>query len=252
MLDLSGRKAFITGGSRGAGRAIAQSFARYGAEVVIGYNRDQDAAEETINSIKEIGQNAYAIKVNISDYDEVKAAIDFAESKMGSIDILVNNAGIASRGKSVADTEVQELHNVMGVHFFGSFHCCQLALPILRKSERADILFISSAATKTFAARGVPYGAAKAAMEALAKGLAKEERSNGIRVNVIAPTLFESEMGKRLVKATQGVENIRELDEKSPFGVVLQPEEIGEIASFLCSEQNFRISGQVLYVDGAS
>jgi len=252
MLDLTGRKALITGGSRGAGKAIAQTFARYGADIVITYNRDIAAAQETVDSIKALGKEAFAIKVNISNYEEVQNAIDYSVRQMGSIDILVNNAGIASRGQTVAETAIEELHNVMDVHFFGSFHCCQLALPILRQAERADILFISSVATKTFSARGVPYGAAKAAMEALAKGLAKEERQNGIRVNVIAPSLFESEMGRRLVRATQGIENIRDLDEKSPFGVVLQPEEIGEIASFLCSNQNFRISGQVIYVDCAS
>jgi NAD(P)-dependent dehydrogenase (short-subunit alcohol dehydrogenase family) len=109
---------------------------------------------------------------------------------------------------------------------------------------------ISSGATRTFAAHGAPYNMGKAALEALAKTLAKEERQHNIRVNVVAPGLVETEMGRRLARATRGVQDIRELDATSPFGFVCQPDDIGNAVVFLCSEAGRYITNDVLYVDG--
>ncbi len=250
MGKLDGRSAIITGGSRGAGAGIARVFAGHGADVAIIYRKDEASANETVAAIEAQGRRGYALAADIADYEQAKQAIDGAVAALGKVDILVNNAGIASRGRFVADTEIAELHRVLGVHFFGSYYCSQLVIPAMREQRRGDILFVTSSATKTHGAGGVPYGAAKAAMEALAKALAKEERRNGIRVNVMAPSLIESEMGRRLVRATRGVEDITTLHDESPFGKVLQPEELGDLAAFLCAEENFRVSGQVIYMDG--
>ncbi len=122
----------------------------------------------------------------------------------------------------------------------------------MRERPRGDIIFISSTASNTLNANGSPYNMGKAAIEALAKTLAKEERPYGIRVNVVAPGLVETEMGRRLAKATRGVQSLREIDATSPFGFVCQPEDIANTVAWLCSEQARYITHQVIYVDGGA
>ena len=136
--------------------------------------------------------------------------VESAVNDFGYVDILVHNAGIASRGRSVADTEVDELERLVRVHALSAHQLARHVLPSMRTRPRGDIVMISSVATSHYAANGAPYNMGKAALEALAFGLAKEERDNGIHVNVVAPGLVETEMGRRLVKAG-GVEDITTL-----------------------------------------
>jgi NAD(P)-dependent dehydrogenase (short-subunit alcohol dehydrogenase family) len=119
----------------------------------------------------------------------------------------------------------------------------------MRKRERGDIVMISSIVTDSYGANGAPYGMGKAAMEALAFTLAKEERRHGIHVNVVAPGLIESEMGRRLVKAG-GVEDISTLHQASPYGRVCQPEDVAAVVAFFCSADAGYVTGQRVRVDG--
>ena len=141
----------------------------------------------------------------------------------GAVDILVNNAGIASRGQTVADTDPAELERILRTHAFGAWSCSKLVLPSMRTRPRGDIVMISSAATVHMAANSAPYNMAKAALEALAATLAKEERRNGIHVNVVAPGLVDTEMGRRLVKGAMGVDDIRTMDERQRSGTCARP-----------------------------
>jgi NAD(P)-dependent dehydrogenase (short-subunit alcohol dehydrogenase family) len=120
----------------------------------------------------------------------------------------------------------------------------------MRERDRGDIVMISSIATRHWAGWHSPYNMGKAALEALAFGLAKEEQRNGIRVNVVAPGLVETEMGRRLVKGSAGVEDIRTLDAASPWGRVCQPEDVAAVVRFLVSDPAGYVSGQRIYVDG--
>jgi NAD(P)-dependent dehydrogenase (short-subunit alcohol dehydrogenase family) len=120
----------------------------------------------------------------------------------------------------------------------------------MRKLGRGDIIMISSAATRSLGAFGAPYNMGKTAMEALAFTLAKEERPYGIRVNVVAPGLVETEMGRRLMKATAGVQDLRALDAAMPFGRVCQPDDVANVVRFLVSDQNSYLTGERLYCDG--
>jgi NAD(P)-dependent dehydrogenase (short-subunit alcohol dehydrogenase family) len=122
----------------------------------------------------------------------------------------------------------------------------------MRQRPRGDIIMISSNATLHLAAGGAPYNMGKAAMEALALTLAKEERDHGIRVNIVAPGLVETEMGRRLVKATQGVEDLRQIDAAMPFGHVCKPEEVAETVRFLVSQRASYLTAQKIYVDGGT
>jgi NAD(P)-dependent dehydrogenase (short-subunit alcohol dehydrogenase family) len=119
----------------------------------------------------------------------------------------------------------------------------------MRERPRGDVVFVSSVAARLLAAGGAPYNMAKAALEALALTLAKEERGNGIHVNVVAPGLVATEMGRRLVKS-MGVEDIASLDAGSPFGRVCRPEDVADAVKFLCSDAAGYITGNVLVVDG--
>src|SRR5207302_70744 len=175
-MTLEGRVALVTGGSRGIGRAIALALAADGADVAINYRRDEEAAKETVGAIEGLGRRGAAYQASIDSVDEDQAMVDGALSTFGHVDILVNNAGIASRGNTVADTDPAELARVVGTHALGAHHMCRMLLPQMRKHERGDIVMISSVATREFAGGGAPYNMAKAALEALAMTLAKEEK----------------------------------------------------------------------------
>jgi NAD(P)-dependent dehydrogenase (short-subunit alcohol dehydrogenase family) len=120
----------------------------------------------------------------------------------------------------------------------------------MRTRPRGDIVMISSAATRYNAAFGAPYNMGKAAMESLAFTLSQEERRHGVHVNVVAPGLVETEMGRRLVKAGQGIDDLRKLDRVMPFGHVCRPEEVADVVRFLVSDAAGYVTGQRIYVDG--
>jgi len=250
QIDLSGRTALVTGGSRGIGRAIALSLAGAGADVAINYRRDQAAAEATVRDVQAMGRKAKAYAASVETWDEDQAMVADVLADFGSIGILVNNAGIASRGQSVADTDPAEMERVVRVHAFGPHYLSKLVIPQMRGLGRGDIVMISSVATLGMAARGGPYNMGKAAMEALALTIAKEERQHGIRCNIVAPSLTVTDMGERLVRATAGVQDIHQLDERSPFGRVSTPEDVAAAVTWLVSSANPYANGQKINING--
>jgi 3-oxoacyl-[acyl-carrier protein] reductase len=249
-MSLEGRVAFVTGGSRGIGRGIALALAADGADVAINYRRDDEAAKQTVADIEALGRRSAAYQASIDSIEDDQAMVDGVLAAFGHVDILVNNAGIASRGGSVAKTDPAELTRVIGTHAIGAHHLCRMLVPQMRERPRGDIIMISSVATREHAAGGAPYNMAKAALEALAMTLAKEERTRGIRVNVVAPGLVDTEMGRRLVKGAMGVEDIRTLDKGMAFGRVCTPEDVADVVRFLVSDACGYVTGQRIYVDG--
>ena len=249
-MSLAGRVALVTGGSRGIGRAIALALAEDGADIAVNYRRDEAAAKEAVAAIEALGRRARAYKASVDSFDEVRGMVDGVVADFDRVDILVNNAGIASRGNSVLDTDPAELERVVRIHALGPHYLCQLVLPSMRQQPRGDIVMISSTATLSHGANGAPYNMGKAAMEALAFTLAKEERPNGIRVNIVAPGLVETEMGRRLMKATAGVDDLRKLDAIMPFGRVCQPDDVASAVRFLVSEGASYLTGEKVNVHG--
>ena len=245
---LDGRVALVTGGSRGIGRAIALELARSGADVAVNFRRDEGAAKSVVEEIRALGRKAKAYVGSVENWDEDVKVVADVLSDFGTIGILINNAGIASRGNSVADTDPAEMERVVRVHSFGPHYLSKLVIPHMRKEKRGDIVMISSVATDHFAANGGPYNMGKAAMEALALTIAKEERVNGIRCNVVKPSLTVTDMGVRLSKARGG--DIRDLDKTSPFGRVSVPEDVAKVVAFLVSDANPYANGQRIAVDG--
>ena len=138
----------------------------------------------------------------------------------------------------------------MRVNALAPHHFCKLVIPGMRERPRGDIVMISSVVSRMLGAGYAPYGMSKTALEALAFVLAKEEQSHGIRVNVVAPGLVETEMGMRYVEAISDVDDIRALDAVVPYGRVCQPEEVAEVVRFLVSDGASYVNGQRIYVDG--
>jgi NAD(P)-dependent dehydrogenase (short-subunit alcohol dehydrogenase family) len=249
-MDQAGRVALVTGGGRGIGKAIALGLAEDGADIAINYRKNDEAAAETVAEIEKLGRRAIAYSASIDDLAACEAMAARVLDDFGAVDILVNNAGIASRGQTVADTDPAEMERVWRTHALGAWMLSKLVLPSMRTRPRGDIVMISSAAVVYMAANSAPYNMAKVALEALAWTLAKEERRNGIHVNVVAPGLVDTEMGRRLVKGAMGVEDIHTMDERSPFGHVCTPEEVADAVRFIVSERASYLTGQRIGVDG--
>ncbi|HWS75345.1 MAG TPA: SDR family oxidoreductase [Quisquiliibacterium sp.] len=249
QISLTGRVALVTGASRGIGRAIALQLARAGADIAVNYNRDEAAARETVAAVEALGRRARAYAASVERRDDAHRMAEEVLRDFGAVHVLVNNAGIASKGKPVIDTDPDEPGRLLGVHVLGPFHLCQALLPQMRRLGRGDIVMVSSVATRKFAANGAPYNIAKAAMEALALTLAKEERAHGIRTHIVSPTLTDTDMGRRLARA-RGSADIHALDAASPFGRVSVPEDVAAAVAFLVSDLNAYVNGQNIAVDG--
>jgi 3-oxoacyl-[acyl-carrier protein] reductase len=251
-MSLDGRVAFVSGGSRGIGRAIALGLAADGADVAIGYRRDDQAAAKTVTEIEGMGRRSRAYQGDVASHDANEAVATAAIADFGGVDILVHNAGVASQGRTVAKTEPDEVHTLFDTHAYGAWSLANLFIPSMRERPRGDIVLISSAAVLLMAPNSAPYNMAKAALEALAATLSKEERKRGIHVNVVAPGLVDTEMGRRLAKGAMGVDDIRTLDDGSPFGHVCTPEEVADAVRFLVSDQATYLTGQRIGVDGGA
>lgn len=251
--DLTGRVALVSGGGRGIGRAISQILAANGASVAVNFHRDEESADATVASIREAGGNASAFGASVDDAASVESMVEAVRSEFGFIDILVCNAGVASRGRAVADTDPDEVTRLIATHALGPHHLARCVLPSMRTRPRGDIVMISSVATSHMSANGAPYNMGKAAMEALAMTLAKEERANGIHVNVVAPGLVETDMGLRLARAMTGrreLDDLRSLDAASPFGRVCQPVDVAKVVLWLVGDGAGYVTGQRIECDG--
>jgi NAD(P)-dependent dehydrogenase (short-subunit alcohol dehydrogenase family) len=251
--QLEGRVALVTGGGRGIGRGISELLAAEGAAVAVNYRRDADAARETVEAIVAAGGVAKAYAASIDDADEDAAMVAAATADLGPIDLLVCNAGIASRGLPVSDTDPGEVQRLLATHAIGPHHLCRLVVPGMRSAPRGDVVMVSSVATNTMGANGAPYNMGKAAMEALALTLAKEERPYGTHVNIVAPGLVETDMGVRLARAMTGrreMDDLRTLDATMPFGRVCQPLDVARVVVWLCSEGAGYVTGQRIECDG--
>lgn len=252
MAEHTNRVAVVSGGGRGIGRGISLALADDGCDVAVNYRRDRESAEKTVQDIELRGRRGIAVQASVDDWGATAAMVDDVASQLGAPSILVHSGGIASRGNTVADTEVAEMERVVRTHAFGGFHLAKASIPHLVTHDRSDIVMISSVVTDSFSARTSPYGMGKAALEAVAMTLAKELQSEGVRVNVVAPGLVTTAMGDRIAKAMTGgaAGEAADLDAKAAFGHVCRPEDVASVVRFLVSDAGSYLSGIRVRVDG--
>jgi 3-oxoacyl-[acyl-carrier protein] reductase len=249
-LPLAGRVALVTGASRGIGRAIALALAGDGADVAVNYAADAAAAEACVREITALDRRALAIRARVDRSDEARALVDEAARGLGPVDLLVNNAGSEGRERDVADTEEEELLGMLRLNAVAPHQLSRLVIPGMRRKGRGDIVMISSVVTSILGAHYAPYAMSKSALEALAVVLAKEERAHGIRVNVVAPGLVATEMGRRYVRSTAASDDFDAVAPALPFGRICRPEEVASVVRFLVSTDASYVSGQRIRVDG--
>ena len=192
MSDLKHKKAIITGGSRGLGKATALAFAKLGIDIAI-TGRNKEKLEETVSVLKTLGVNAFYEIFDVGNYEEVKVGIKNCISKLGTVDILVNNAGIAAFG-SFNEMEVRIWENIIQTNVMGMYYVTKEVLPYLIEKNEGDIINVASTAGLNGNANISAYSASKFAVIGLSESLMKEVRKNNIRVNTLTPSTIASDM----------------------------------------------------------
>ncbi len=253
MAGLEGRTALVTGGGRGIGRAICMRLAHDGADVAINYARDAESANEVLSGVRALGRRAEVYQADVADEVAVDAMCARAIADFGQIDILINNAGIGSSAvgrPTITGATREQWEMLLGANLWGPIHMCRALVPHMRAAERSDVIMISSTATLNLSARMGLYSVGKAGTEALAHTLAKEEREHGMRVNIVAPGLVDTDMGRKLITLLPGPDDMRERDATAPFGFVCTPADIAAEVAHLVSEDGRYITNQRIYING--
>jgi len=240
---LAGKVAIVTGAAQGIGRAIAETLARHGADIVVA-DLDPGRSQDTVEAVSKLGRRALNVKVNVADWDDVKSMTDQVLKDWGKIDILVNNAGVTRDGLLVRMKE-EDWNLVLQVNLNGTFHCTKAVLQAMSKQRSGRIVNIASIVGAIGNAGQANYAASKAAVIGLTKSVAREYASRMITVNAVAPGFIDTAMTHGLppeVKET--------LQKQIPLGRLGQPSDVAEAVRFLVSEEAGYITGQVLHVNG--
>lgn len=216
MNSLKNKKAIITGGSRGLGKATALAFAKEGIDVAV-TGRNEERLKETVAELEQFGIKAIYAVFDVGNYEEVKTSIKDIVKRLGSVDILVNNAGIAALG-SFNDMEVSLWSQIIQTNVMGMYYVTKEVLPYLLAQNEGDIVNVSSTAGLNGNANVSAYSASKFAVIGMSESLMKEVRKNNIRVNTLTPSTIESEMTVELGFATKG-----------SHASVLQPEDFAAL-----------------------
>jgi NAD(P)-dependent dehydrogenase (short-subunit alcohol dehydrogenase family) len=242
---LDGKKALVTGASRGIGRGIAIAFAEEGADVAIGYRRERAQAEEVVKEIEARGRRAASFAADVRDRAAVGAMVDGAREALGGLDVVVANAGVPTRFEAVHEVAPEYFDRVVQIDLYGVFHTLHAALPHLRAQGSGVILTVSSILADSCGANGGPYVAAKAAVNALTTVAARENARLGVRCNVIAPGLIATDIADGLLEQ-HGDAIVKAI----PLGRMGSSEEIGALAVYLASDDASWITGKIFRIDG--
>lgn len=247
MFDLTGKKALVTGSSRGIGQGIALCLAKQGADVIINYHSKAQEAEVVVASVKALSRDSFAIRADVSDIESIKKMFEEVKSHWGKLDIFVNNAGIL-QFKPFEQVNLQDWDQMINTNLRGQYFCAQQAVGLMGQGGRIiNIASISSGGVGIAFSQISHYTASKGGVVGMTEALALELGPKGINVNAIAPGGIETDMGKQSL-ADEKVKQA--LISQIPKGRMGKPEDIGAAAAFLASAEADYITGVVLYVDG--
>jgi 3-oxoacyl-[acyl-carrier protein] reductase len=244
MIDLSGRTALVTGGSRGIGRAIGLRLAGQGADVAFSYRGNESAAKATVGDIEALGRKGLAVQADVSDAEAADGLVKTVIDAFGKIDILVNNAGI-TRDDLIMRMSVEAFREVLETNLFGAFYMTKAVTRPMLKAKGGRIVNITSVSGQAGQTGQANYSAAKAGLIGLTKATARELASRSITCNAVAPGFVLTELTQDLPEALQA-----EITSRTPLGRFGTTEEIANAVAFLASDDAAFITGQVLAVDG--
>ncbi|MBW4607432.1 MAG: SDR family oxidoreductase [Hassallia sp. WJT32-NPBG1] len=242
----TGKVAFVTGAANGIGRATALAFAREGAAVVVADVSEQ-GNQETARMIARLGGRAIAIKCNVTQALDVKAALSKTIETFGRLDFAFNNAGVEQKNTATAEIEESEWDRIVNINLRGVFLCMKYEIPLLLKQGGA-IVNTSSGAGVIGIKGGAAYTAAKHGLIGLTKSAALDYASQNIRINAVCPGYIDTSMMDRFTGGTP--EGREQVISEEPIGRMGQPEEIANAVVWLCSDASSFVVGHALVVDG--
>lgn len=243
--SLSGKSAFVTGGSRGIGRAIAVGMAEAGADVALSYRSRRDEGEAVADTIRKMGRRAVAIQMDVTDRASVEAAARDARGTLGPISVLVNNAGI-NKPTDFDQVDDADWDEILAANLKGPFICAQVFLPLLKESGGGSIVHIGSVSGQYGGPRTAHYAASKAGLISLAQVIARFGAPNNIRSNVVAAGLIASEMAA----AGMAAASVQKAADTILLKRLGAQSEVADAVVFLASDASGYITAQTLNVNG--